>query len=311
MTERKPVLSVRNLTKIYPKTPPFIAVDRISFDLAPGEILGLLGANGAGKTTTIQMLISTLTYSSGEVFYFGKEFIKHRSEVLKKIVFASTYVSLPWNLTIEQNLKIFARLYGLSKSDIFTRIDPLLSRFGILDKKKELVSNLSAGQITRLVLVKAFLMQPKILLLDEPTASLDPDVAHDVCQYLLEQRDKQGISILFTSHKMDEVAEICDRVLFMQKGKIIADDLPETLARSVSSCKIQLLVGDGMKRTIAIAEKMKLQYQTEVRTIEIKLDEMKIASLLAALAKAGVEYTNVKIIQPTLEDYFLKMVEKK
>lgn len=311
MAHQRPVLAVENLKKIYPGKPPFIAVNNISFQLAPGEILGLLGANGAGKTTTIQMLISTLTYTSGSIFYFGKDFLKHRSEVLQKVVFASTYVSLPWNLTIHQNLDIFGRLYGLSKKDINARIDPLLDRFGILDKKNELVSRLSAGQITRLVLVKAFLVRPKILLLDEPTASLDPDVAHDVCQFLLEQRDKEGMSILFTSHKMDEVAEICDRVLFLQKGKIMADDLPETLARSVSSCKLQLLVGDGMKRTVSIAEKLGLSYQMELRTIEIKLDELQIAPFLAALAKAGVHYTNVKIIQPTLEDYFLKMVKSK
>jgi ABC-2 type transport system ATP-binding protein len=303
------VLSVRNLRKVYPGKVPFVAVEGISFDLAPGEILGLLGSNGAGKTTTIQMLLSTLKPTSGEIIYFGKDFFSNRSEVLKKVAFASTYVSLPWMLTVEQNLEVFARLYGLNKQEKKERIDPLLERFGILSKKKSTVSKLSAGQITRLMLVKAFMIRPKVALLDEPTASLDPDIAKDVVQFVLEQRREHGTSILYTSHNMSEVAEVCDRVLFMQSGKIVADDDPEKLARSFSSCKVQLLVGDGLKRTVAIAEKFHLPVQVEHRTIEIQVDESKIATLLHALAEAGVHYTNVNIVQPTLEDYFLHMVE--
>ena len=304
------LLSVRNLRKIYPGKPPFIAVDGISFELSGGEILGLLGANGAGKTTTIQMLLSTLTYTEGEITYFGKELKKHRSEALQQVSFASAYVSLPWKLTLAQNLEVFGRLYGLSKAEIFRRANPLLERFGIMEKRNSMVTQLSAGQTTRLMIIKAYLTRPQIVLLDEPTASLDPDVAQDVCQFILEQRDKEGTAALFTSHKMDEVAELCDRVLFMQKGKIIADDLPEKLAYSVSSCSIQLLVGDGMKRTIAVVEKLKFPYKVEHRMIEVQLDETNIARLLSDLAHAGVSYTNIKVIQPTLEDYFLKMVGK-
>ncbi len=304
------LLSVRNLRKVYPGKPPFIAVDGISFELSGGEILGLLGANGAGKTTTIQMLLSTLTYTDGEILYFGKELRKHRSEALQQVSFASAYVSLPWKLTLAQNLEVFGRLYGLSKAEIFRRANPLLERFGIMGKRNSMVTQLSAGQTTRLMIIKAYLTRPQIVLLDEPTASLDPDVAQDVCQFILEQRDKEGTAVLFTSHKMDEVAELCDRVLFMQKGKIIADDLPEKLAYSVSSCSIQLLVGDGMKRTIAVVEKLKFTYKVEHLMIEVQLDETHIARLLSDLAHAGVSYTNIKVIQPTLEDYFLKMVGK-
>lgn len=304
------VLSVKKLRKVYPGKTPFVAVDGISFDLAEGEILGLLGPNGAGKTTTIQMLLGTLTLTSGEILYFNKNFIEHRSEVLKKVVFASAYFNLPWKLTIEQNLHVFGMLYGLTGKEIQKRQDELLERFGILEKKKSIVSELSAGQITRLMLVKAFLVKPKIILLDEPTASLDPDIAYEVCQFLLDQREKEGISILFTSHKMEEVAEICDRILFIQKGKIVANDDPQKLARSVSKCKIQLLVGDGMKRTVSVADKLHMPYRVEHRNIEVEIDENMIADLLTALAQAGVSYTNIKVVQPTLEDYFLKMVGK-
>ncbi len=305
----QPVLSVTNLRKVYQGNKvPFVAVDGISFDLAPGEILGLLGANGAGKTTTIQMLLSTLTYTSGSIIYFGKDFSKHRSEVLQHIAFASTYVSLPWNLTIAQNLEVFGYFYSLSRKQIKERMDPLLERFGILDKKHVMISQLSAGQITRLMIVKAFLVDPKIILLDEPTASLDPDVAHEVCQFLLEERDHKGLSILFTSHKMDEVAELCDRVLFMQKGQLIANDIPENLVKSISKCRLQLIVAQGMDKVIGFATDRQLEYKIEHRAIEIEIDETLIPQFLNQLAHIDITYSQIKILQPTLEDYFLKMV---
>lgn len=304
-----PVLKVRDLKKVYGGKRPFIAVKGISFEMQQGEILGLLGANGAGKTTTIQMLLSTLKPTSGSIVYFGKDFFSHRSEILNQVAFASTYVSLPWKLTIEQNLQVFGRLYGLTAEQIRYG-DVLLERFGILHKKKVALAKLSAGQVTRLMLAKAFMTRPKIALLDEPTASLDPDMAKDVLQFVLEQRDKEGVSILYTSHNMAEVAEVCDRVLFMQNGKIIADDIPERLAKSVGISTVTLQVGDGLKRTLSIAKALDLACKTEHRSIEFQLSDEQIAILLSVLAQAGVIYTDIDIRQPTLEDYFLHIVEQ-
>ncbi|MBF8263462.1 MAG: Uncharacterized protein HW387_1127 [Parachlamydiales bacterium] len=305
------VLSVRNLSKLFDGKPPVKAVDGISFQLAKGEVLGLLGLNGAGKTTTIQMLMGTLTYTSGSIHYFGQDFLKHRKDILRRVVFASTYASLPWLLTIEQNLKVFGRLAGLSGLMINERADPLLERFGILDKKKKPVSSLSSGQITRLMLVKAFLPMPDIVLLDEPTASLDPDMAQDVLAFLQGERKKRGLSILFASHRMDEVSELCDRVIFLHKGQIVADDKPEILARSVSRYKLRLHVGDGLKRSMSLAEKMQLSFAVNERVIEVTLDEGQIPTFLMALGQAGVFYSSIKILEPSLEDYFLMMARKK
>ena len=304
------VLSVKNLRKVYPtKKGGYAALNSISFSLKKGEILGLLGPNGAGKTTTIHLLLTTLKPTSGEIFYFGKELYKHRSEILKDVVFASTYISLPWRLTLGQNLQVFGRLYGLSPKFLSKRIDELLERFGILEKKNDEVSTLSAGQITRLVLAKAFMVRPKVVLLDEPTASLDPDIAKEVREFILQERDRDGTSILFTSHNMSEVTAVCDRALFLQKGEIIADDLPERLARSVSSTKLRLVVGEKMQIAQGIAHRMNFTHEIDHHTLQVHLEEKLIAPFLMQLAKEEVEYSAIEIIESTLEDYFLAMTK--
>ena len=304
------VLRVSNLRQEFSsKKGPFVALDGISFELKNGEILGLLGPNGAGKTTTIQILLSVLKPTSGQITYFGKDFFKHRSEVLKKVVFASTYVSLPWKLTINQNLDVFGRLYGFRGRELKKRIGELLERFGIADKRHLPVATLSAGQITRLVLVKAFMVRPRVLLLDEPTASLDPEMAASVRELILDERKREGTSILFTSHNMSEVAEVCDRTLFLQNGKIIADDVPANLARSVSTSTLRLIIAEKMEAVRAIASRQKLSFEVDHHSIELKLDEKHIARFLRGLAKEGIEYSGIEVIEPTLEDYFLKMVK--
>lgn len=304
------ILSVRNLRKVYPGKTPFTAVDGISFDLKEGEILGLLGPNGAGKTTTIQMLMSTLDSTSGEILYFGKELKKHRSEILNQVTFASTYVSLPWNLTLEQNLDVFSRLFPLPLKVTRKKREELLERFGIAQKRKERVSSLSSGQITRLMLVKAFMVSPKIVLLDEPTASLDPDIAKDVIDFILQTQKEEGTSILFTSHNMAEVSTVCDRVLFLRKGKIFADDLPENLAKKVARSRMELIISDGMAEALSIAQRLQMKHDVEHRCIRLEIDEEQIAHFLSTLAAEKVVYSNINIIQPTLEDFFLHAAKK-
>lgn len=296
------VLKVDKLKKVYGQ---LTAVNEISFGLKQGEILGLLGPNGSGKTTTIQMLLGTLAPTAGSIEYFGKDFFKTRSSTLQHVSFASTYASLPFVLTVEENLRCFGRLYGIK--DAMLSADPLLKRFGIYDKRKEKVSSLSAGQVTRLMLVKAFFTKPKVVLLDEPTASLDPDVSRDVCTFLLNERKTLGVSILFTSHKMQEVAELCDRVIVLKEGRIIADDLPKNLAKSIKLYSLCLTIVDGMKRTQALAQKKGISFEVDNRFITCKLEEKEIPPFLNELMKLDVSYVNIQVIEPTLEDYFLKI----
>lgn len=304
----QPILRVDNLRKTYGKKEPLVAVNDVSFEVQRGEILGLLGPNGSGKTTTIQMLLGTLTPTSGQIFYFGKDFIKHRSEALQHVSFASTYTSLPFVLTVEENLKCFGHLYNIPNA--LERADVLLKRFGMYDKKKAKVASLSAGQITRLMLVKAFFSDPKVVLLDEPTASLDPDVARDVCSFLLEERRRTGLSILFTSHKMEEVAELCDRVIVLKKGAILANDLPKNLARSIGLFRLRLTIVDGMKRTKTLAEKANVRHEIDHRYITCWMEEKEIPPFLHQLMQANVSYVSIQIEEPTLEDYFLTIAGK-
>lgn len=306
----KKVLEISSLTKVFEGKPNFTAVNQISFDLKRGEILGFLGPNGSGKTTTIQMLLGILTPSSGSIQYFGKDFATHRSEILESVSFASTYTSLPWALTVEENLKVYGMLHGLKAKESVRRFCPLLERFGILSKLREKVANLSAGQITRLMLVKAFFVDPKIALLDEPTASLDPEISKEICDFLLEQREKTNLSILFTSHKMDEATILCDRVIFLKQGKIIANGLPKELAEEVSGYKLKLTLTEGLDAVVALVKQNNYPYTTHHQSIELTLNAQDIPPFLLSIAKQGISYTQVNIQEPSLEDYFLSIARK-
>lgn len=307
----KNVLGVKQLYKMY--TPEkkgadsFVAVDHISFTLAAGQILGLLGPNGAGKSTTISMLLGVLTPTSGTISYFGKDFATNRSELLQSVAFASTYISMPWRLTVWENLRIYALLCNVDKKTFEKRAEKFLTQFGVWDQRLKTMNQLSAGQVTRIMLAKAFIPYPKIALLDEPTASLDPDIAHEVRTFVKEQREKYGTSILYTSHNMDEVSDVCDDVLFLRKGKIVAHDTPEKLAASISQTKVRLQVPDGLKRIGRFATERKLPYVISGREVVIEVEEQKIAQFLELLARENISYTQISIDKPTLEDYFLSM----
>ena len=212
-----PIVEVRGLTKRFGD---FTAVDGVSFEIHPGEILGLLGPNGAGKTTTIQMLLGLITPTAGSIRMFGLDLARHRETILRQINFSSSYISMPYSLTVEENLRVVAKLYGLT--DITRHIDDVVKRLEMQEFRKKVTRKLSSGQMTRLTLAKAILTEPKVLFLDEPTGSLDPDIAHKTRNFLKEVRRSTGLSMLYTSHNMREMEEMSDRIVFLQRGKIIA-----------------------------------------------------------------------------------------
>ncbi|MGF1609620.1 MAG: ABC transporter ATP-binding protein [Kiloniellales bacterium] len=218
------VIEVSGLAKSYNGTP---AVDDVSFAVTPGETVALLGANGAGKTTTIAMLLGLLLPSRGEIRVLGEDMVRHRQRVLGRINFSSPYVDLPRRLTVRQNLVFFAALYGIVEPR--RRVARLAEELDLGSFLNQRSGSLSAGQKTRVSLAKALINQPEVLLLDEPTASLDPDSGDWVRGYLEAYQRKSGAAILLASHNMAEVERLCDRVLMMRAGRIVDQGTPAAL----------------------------------------------------------------------------------
>ena len=222
-----PIIQVDGLTKCYGE---LTAVDNISFSVASGSTCGLLGGNGAGKTTTISMLLGLLLPSAGHVHILGEDMLAHRHRVLARMNFSSPYVDLPHRLTVMENLSVYARLYGLR--DRHRRIERLAADLDIAAFLKRAYGHLSAGQKTRVGLAKALLNEPQLLLLDEPTASLDPDTADRMRGYLSAYKQRSGATLVLASHNMLEVERMCDDVIVMRTGRIVDRGAPgELLAR--------------------------------------------------------------------------------
>jgi ABC-2 type transport system ATP-binding protein len=221
MPPSAPILQADSLTKVFGS---FTALDGLSFAVAEGESLGLLGVNGAGKTTAMNLLLGLTTPTSGMVRIFGKDLWKHRIEILRQLNFSSAYTALPSNLLVWQNLNVFARLYRVPNPK--QRIDELLELLDITHLRKSVTGRLSAGESTRVNLAKALLNKPRLLLLDEPTASLDPDIADRVRKLLRKLQRDTGLSVLYTSHNMRDIEEVCDRLIFLHGGKVLAEGTP-------------------------------------------------------------------------------------
>jgi len=222
------IISVEGLTKTFRK---FKAVDNVSFSVERGEIVGLLGPNGAGKTTTVHMLLGLIAPTAGEIKLFGKSLERDREEILGRTNFTSPYMAFPPRLTVLQNLNIYARIYNVP--DSAAKIETLLERFGIGHLKKKPISRLSSGETTRVGLCKGFLNDPELLLLDEPTAYLDPQAAMQVREILLELQRQRGTTILYTSHNMREVESTCSRLIFLSHGRIIASGTAIEVTRKI------------------------------------------------------------------------------
>jgi len=232
-----------------------VAVDRLSFEVRRGEIFGLLGPNGAGKTTTIQLLLGLTTPTSGSARVLGMDVTRDTRRVLQRVNFSSAYISLPSNLTVRQNLKVFCRLYGIRRAD--ERVRELLELFDIPGIADRATGALSSGQLTRVNLCKAFVNHPEVLFLDEPTASLDPDIADKVRTALKRLQREQGVSIVYTSHNMREVEILCDRVLFISRGKAVAQGSPREVVERANGASLEevfiAIARDGELRDTAAA----------------------------------------------------------
>lgn len=297
------VLEVKNLTK---KFGDFTAVDNISFSIEEGQAVGFLGPNGAGKTTTIQMLLGITTPTTGSIKYFGKDFEKHKQYCLQRINFASAFNTLQGRISVWENLLVFADLYQVknSKEKIMKLIDYFNSE-SLLNKR---YWDISAGQKTRINIIKALLNDPDILLLDEPTASLDPDVVDKTMLLIEELKQSRNITLLYTSHNMDEITRICDKVIFLNQGSIVAEDTPLNLTKRIGIAKIQLTF-DGKKEEMTdYLTKQNLTHTfINKYIVTISTDEKSIPSIIFGVSKTNIWITDIEVKKPTLEDFFLQI----
>jgi ABC-2 type transport system ATP-binding protein len=218
------VLNVSGLRKAYGNA---VAVDGLSFNVRRGEIVGLLGPNGAGKTTTINMILGVLEPTSGTIHIQGMNLAADRSRALDRTNFAAVYAPLPGNLTVYENLRFFGLIYGVTS--LQQRIASLMEEFDLINFRNTKCGVLSAGEQTRVCLAKAMLNTPQLLLLDEPTASLDPATARDIRVRIRDFASHTSGGVLWTSHNMYEVQDVCDRVLFLSHGRILLEGNPRTL----------------------------------------------------------------------------------
>jgi len=213
------------------------ALDQVSVDVNQGEIVTLIGANGAGKTTLLNCMLGLTLPTSGGLFAFGKELQANRIDILRRANFSSAYTALPANLLVWQNLLVFAKIYRVPKPK--ERIAELLEMMEITHLHKRVTGQLSAGESTRVNLCKALLNKPELLMLDEPTASLDPDIADKVRKIVLRIQSELNCGILYTSHNMKDIEEVCEHVMFLHKGKVVMEGTPKDLVERSSSATLE------------------------------------------------------------------------
>ena len=295
-------IQVKNLRKSFGKVK---AVDNVSFSIRPREIFGLLGVNGAGKSTIINILSGLTLPEGGKVQMLGKNFFTHEEELKKQFNVATAYYSLNEVLTVKQNLIVYAHLYEVENAE--QRILELAEQFMIVPHLNTRVISLSSGERTRLVLVKALLNSPKLLFLDECTVGLDPDIAEITRDYLKIYTRKTGCTILFTSHYMQEVERLCDRVAFMDKGRIVKTGKPAELLRELKVQQVQLHFSKNIDQAKRFLVQQKINFQEKERVLSFKIkNQTKILyPLLEKLVRAGLAFDDIHLDKPTLEEYFI------
>jgi len=297
------VLKVENLVKDYGA---YRAVDSISFEIKKAEVLGLLGPNGAGKTTTIQMLTGITNLTSGKISYFGLDFNQHRRSSLQRINFTSAYNTLLGRITVKENLLTFAGLYGVKNR--LSKIAELLEKFEISHLADQRYINLSAGERTRVNLAKSLLNDPELILMDEPTASLDPDIADKTLTWIEELRADRDLSILFTSHNMAEVERICDKVIFLEKGKIVSQGAPSDHTNKMNRVEVLLSYKGNREDLQKILESHKIAYDFPTDgTVRLETKKDKTAGVIALVVQAGFEIVDTEVKKPDLEQVFLEI----
>jgi ABC-2 type transport system ATP-binding protein len=297
------ILEVKKLVKNFGS---FRAVDGISFVVPRGGIIGLLGPNGAGKTTTINILLGLTSADSGTISYFGQDFFTHREKSLQKINFASSYNTLQGRISVWENLLVFAHLYQITNPK--KKILDLVEYFEVGELLNKRFWDLSAGQRTRANLIKSLLNDPELILMDEPTASLDPDIADKTLSLIEELKKERDLSLLFTSHNMDEITRICDEVIFLDHGRIVAQDTPLGLTKRIASAELRLIFEGDQKPIIKILQGFDQPFKFQNKnTVLVDTTEKLIPQIIYKFSEEKINITDIEVFKPTLEDVFLQI----
>lgn len=291
------------------------AVDEINLYLGKGESVGLLGPNGAGKSTTISMISSLIKPTSGDVRLNGKSTIKDPTEIRKVLGVVPQEIALYEELSAYENLKFFGKIYRVEKEKLEERIQIMLEMVGLKDRQKHLVKTFSGGMKRRINIAAAMMHQPKVLILDEPTVGIDPQSRNHILETVRKLNKEHGTTILYTSHYMEEVEHLCDRVYIMDHGKVVAAGTKSELLSILSSeDRIEVQVSRKSDELIE-----KIQHMQDVRQLDETDDGIRIivkkgrnilSELVHAAEKEGVQITNFQMEIPSLEDVFLHLTGK-
>ena len=306
-------LKVSNLRKNFKGKNKIVkAVDNLSFQVKKGEIFGLLGVNGAGKSTTLNMLCGLILPDSGKIEMFGKDFFKNEEELRSQFNLATAYYTLSVNLTVKQNLKVYAKLYNIKDAD--KKIKELTEKFLFVEHFDTRVRSLSSGEKTKLVLIKSLLNDPKLLFLDECTAGLDPDVAEIVRDHIIQYNKETGCTIIFTSHYMQEVEQMCGRIAFMDRGRIVKIGKARELIAELETQNIQIHFSKQIDKAKQILKNENIKFEMPEKGIlsfQIQNREKIVYPLLEKFVKAKIPFDDLHLNKPTLEEYFIKQSRKK
>lgn len=292
------------------------AVDEVSLELKRGESVGLLGPNGAGKSTAISMISTLLKPTSGDVRLNGKSVLKNPTEMRRVLGVVPQKIALYEELSAYENLKFFGRIYGLSGSKLEQRIEAVLELVELADRKKEIVKNYSGGMQRRVNLAAAMLHEPEVLIMDEPTVGIDPQSRNHLLETIRRLNKEQGMTVLYTSHYMEEVEKLCDRVYIMDHGKVIASGTEEELKGILSEQETVWIEFDqsypelfgkleqveGIKQAVASDNRLKLVIPKGTRVL---------AALFHEAERYEAQIVNVNVQKPTLEDVFLRLTGRK
>lgn len=304
---REVVLKVDGLVKDYGS---YRAVDGVSFEIERGQVLGLLGPNGAGKTTTIQILTGITNPTAGKITYFDQDFAQHKQASLQRINFTSAYNTLLGRIPVKENLMTFAGLYSVANRT--AKIAELLEKFEVSHLADSLYKNLSAGERTRVNLAKSLLNDPELILMDEPTASLDPDIADKTLTWIEELQADRNLSILYTSHNMAEVERICDEVVFLDKGKVVSRGTPSDHTSKLSEIEVKLYYRGSQEELGKLLDTHKITHSFPTNgLVLIQTKKDKTAADISLIAGAGFKIFDTEVNKPDLEQVFLEIARTK